>query len=162
MDIADKNNWVMAGSVLKKMKKSTKDAPKGVLKKTGLKNCHSYTVIDVREIMLDNNELEYLVFLRNPTGNFYLKESEVWNGDWSPLSDKWTPKTRKQVNYHLTEMDMKRAKAKAIIEMQNSNGDASKKKKKKKKKRKNDEELDETMLTDESMDDLEGGEVGEE
>ena len=95
MTIADKNSWIMSGSILKKMKKFTKNAPKGNIKSVGLKNCHSYTVIDVREVVLDNGELEYLLFLRNPTGNFYLKDNEVWNGDWSPLSDKWTPKIRK-------------------------------------------------------------------
>ena len=99
---ADQQSWIMAASVLKKMKKSTKNAPKGVLKRVGLKNCHSYTLLDVREVVLDNGELEYLLFLRNPTGNFYLKEDEVWKGDWGPLSDKWTPKVRKQVNYFLT------------------------------------------------------------
>lgn len=85
----------MAGSIIKKMKKSTKDAPKGVLKTIGLKNFHSYTVLDVREVVLDNGELEYLVFLRNPTGNFYLKDDEVWKGDWGPTSKRWTDKVRK-------------------------------------------------------------------
>ena len=68
----------MTGSVLKKMKQATKEAPLGVLAQIGLKNCHSYTVIDVKEVVLDNGELEYLLFLRNPTGNFYNKDSEVW------------------------------------------------------------------------------------
>jgi len=85
----------MTGSVLKKMKSQTKDAPKGVLRKVGLKNCHSYTIIDAREVVLDSGELEYLVFIRNPTGNFYIKDDEVWNGDWGPLSSKWTNKVRK-------------------------------------------------------------------
>jgi len=61
----------------------------------GLKNEHSYTVIDVKEIVLDNNEIEYLLFLRNPAGNFYQKDDEVWKGDWGPHSLKWTAKTRK-------------------------------------------------------------------
>ena len=87
---ADKNSWIMTGSVLKKMKAATKDAPMGCLKKIGLKNQHSYTVLDVREVILDNGELEYLLFLRNPTGNFYSKDSEVWQGDWGPRSSKWT------------------------------------------------------------------------
>jgi hypothetical protein len=91
------------------MKKVTRDAPNGVLKKIGLKNCHSYTVIDIREILLDNGELEYMVFLRNPTGNIYCKEDEVWKGDWSPLSSKWTMKVRKQLNYWVTEEDRKKA-----------------------------------------------------
>ena len=95
MTVANNNSWIMTASCLKKMKKKLKDAPKGVLKEIGLKNCHSYTVIDVKEVVLDNGELEYLVFLRNPTGNFFCKEDEVWKGDWSPLSDKWTTKVRK-------------------------------------------------------------------
>jgi hypothetical protein len=95
LTVADQSSWVMCGSVLKKMKRATKNAPAGVLKGVGLKNCHSYTFVDVREIVLDNGELEYMVFLRNPTGNIFNKEDEVWKGDWSPLSDKWTLKTRK-------------------------------------------------------------------
>jgi hypothetical protein len=38
MSIADKNGWVMCGSVLKKMKKATLEAPLGVLREIGLKN----------------------------------------------------------------------------------------------------------------------------
>jgi len=60
----------------------------------GLKNQHCYTIIDVREVTLDNGDLEYLLFLRNPTGNFFLKDHEIWKGDWGPLSDKWTDKVR--------------------------------------------------------------------
>jgi hypothetical protein len=95
MSIADKNSWIMCGSILKKMRPATRDAPLGVLKEVGLKNQHSYTILDVREVVLDNGELEYLVFILNPTGNFYLKTDEIWKGDWSPLSSKWTPKVRK-------------------------------------------------------------------
>jgi len=38
MNIADRNSWIMTGSVLKVMKKVTKDAEMGVLKSVGLKN----------------------------------------------------------------------------------------------------------------------------
>lgn len=92
---ADTNDWIMCGSVLKSMKESTKNEPIGVLQKLGLKNCHSYTIIDVREIMLDDGQLEHLLFLRNPTGNIFNKKNEIWNGDYGPWSNKWTPKTRK-------------------------------------------------------------------
>jgi len=75
----------------------------------GLKNCHSYTVIDVREVLLENGDLEYLVFVRNPTGNIFNKASEVWKGDYGPTSDKWTPKVRAQCNYWCTAAQMKEA-----------------------------------------------------
>ena len=29
--------------------------------------------------------------MRNPTGNIYNKKKEIWNGDYSPMSEKWTP-----------------------------------------------------------------------
>lgn len=162
MSIADKNSWIMCGSVLKKMKKFTHNAPMGVLKKVGLKNCHSYTVIDVREVVLDNGELEYLVFLRNPTGNFYLKDDEVWKGDWSPLSDKWTPRIRKQVGYYLTAEDIARAKKKAQIEMQGwKEGNNNKNKKKKKKKKKLMDTEVESEEEDEEVEN-EGGENKQE
>ena len=134
----DKNNYVMTGSILKSMKKETKDKPQGYLKELGLKNCHSYTIIDVREITLDNSDIEYLLFLRNPTGNLYNKDDEVWKGDWSPLSDKWTPRTRRQCNYHVTEKLILEAKARGRAELRafkteaNQPKRAAKKKKKKK------------------------------
>lgn len=69
---------------------------------------HSYTIVDVREVILDNGEFEYMLFMRNPAGNFYLKESEVWKGDWGPTSSKWTQKVRDQLNYHVTEEEMEK------------------------------------------------------
>lgn len=72
------------------MSRQLMDLPMDSLKKVGIKNCHSYTIIDVREVILDNDEIELMVFLRNPTGNFFMKEDEVWKGDYSQLSQKWT------------------------------------------------------------------------
>ena len=83
----------------------------------GLKNCHSYTVLDVKEIVLENGELEYLAFVMNPTGNFFMKDDEVWKGDWGPMSDKWTEKTRKQLSYYVTPQDMARAKKRQKVEV---------------------------------------------
>jgi len=96
----------MTGSVLKNMKKKTKEAEMGILRRVGLKNQHSYNVVDVREVILDSSEVEYLLFIRNPAGNFYQKEDEVWKGDWGPLSKKWTKKTRRQCNYYLTVQEI--------------------------------------------------------
>jgi hypothetical protein len=131
MATADRNSWIMTGSIMKNMKKSTKDAPLGCLKAVGLKNCHSYTVIDVREVILDTGELEYLLFLRNPTGNFYNKDGEIWSGDWGPKSSKWTNKVRKQLDYFVTEKDMEKAKQEGIKDLlgtaQNFMGKGSKK-----------------------------------
>ena len=53
-----------------------------------------------------------MVFLRNPTGNFFLKDDEVWKGEYSQLSEKWTDNIREQLNYHVTEEDIKKAKQK--------------------------------------------------
>ena len=95
MQLADNNGWVMTASILKRMKKATDKAPKGVLREIGLRNLHSYSVVDVREVILDNGEIEYLVFMRNPTGNFFMKDHEVYKGDWGRGSSKWTDKVRK-------------------------------------------------------------------
>ena len=56
---------------MKVMKKKTQQAEMGILKRVGLKNQHSYNIVDVREVILDNSEVEYLLFVRNPAGNFY-------------------------------------------------------------------------------------------
>ena len=58
---------------------------------------------------MDNGDIEYMIFLRNPTGNFYCKDYEVWQGDWGPASKLWTKKTRKQLNYYVTPEEMKKA-----------------------------------------------------
>lgn len=107
---ADMNSYIMTGSVLKSAHWNIKNKPSGYLKEVGLKNCHSYTIIDVREVILENGDIEYLLFIRNPTGNIFLKKDEVWKGDWSPLSTMWTGRTRKQLNYTITEDDIKQAK----------------------------------------------------
>ena len=112
MQLADNNSWIMTCSILKRMKKTTDKAPKGVLREIGLRNLHSYSVIDVREVILDNGEIEYLVFLRNPTGNFFMKDHEIWKGDWGMNSSKWTDKVRKQVNYYVTPKDVQKAQKK--------------------------------------------------
>ena len=96
MEIADANSWVMTCSILKKMKDDLKNNPsETVLRDRGLRNIHSYTIIDTKEVKLDDGSIEKLLFLRNPTGNFYCKDHEIWNGDWAPLSDKWTESVRK-------------------------------------------------------------------
>jgi hypothetical protein len=115
MNIADSNGWIMTSSILKSMKEVTRTSMKDdrILEAVGLKNCHSYTLVDVREIILDNGEMEYMLFMRNPTGNFYNKEHEVWKGDWGPTSSKWTEKTRKQLNYWVTPESMKEEQKRA-------------------------------------------------
>lgn len=113
------------------MKPEIKDLPPDSLKKIGLKNQHSYTLVDVREVILASGELEYLVFLRNPTGNFFMKDAEVWKGDWGPRSELWdkNPKLRKQLNYEVTEKDIQKWRRKQIKEIKKF---AKAKKKKKK------------------------------
>ena len=91
-------------------------------------------MIDVREVLLDNGEIEYLLFLRNPAGNFYQREDEVWMGDWSPKSDKWTTKTRKQCNYYLTLEEIKDAFARGKAELREFMKKPKEKKEKKAKK----------------------------
>ena len=144
MQIADRNSWIMTGSVLKIMKPYLKDLPKGSLKQVGIKNQHSYTIIDVREVVLDTGEIEYLLFIRNPAGNFYQRDEEIWKGDWSPLSSKWTDKIRKQCNYWLTEEEVEEAKKRGKQELRDFNRKPKEPKepKPKKKKKKEGEETE--------------------
>lgn len=44
--------------------------------------------------------------MRNPTGNFYMKEHEIWKGDWGPFSAKWTDHVREQLDYWVDEKDV--------------------------------------------------------
>ena len=132
----------MTASVLKIMKPWLADLPKGSLKSVGIKNQHSYTVIDVREIVLATGEIDYLMFLRNPAGNFYQRDDEIWNGDWSPLSDKWTDAIRKQVDYWLTEEEILEAKKRGRAELREFNKKPKVAKIKKVKKMKEGEETE--------------------
>lgn len=138
MSIADRNSWIMTCSILKNMKKDSRLAKMGFLKDIGLINQHSYTIIDVKELVLDNGDIEYMLFLRNPAGNFWLKDDEVSKLDWGPRSAKWTPKTRKQCNYYPTEEQMQKAKEKGLNALKKfqEREDVPKLKKSKKKKAK--------------------------
>ena len=66
--------------------------------------------------MLANGELEYLVFLSNPTGNFFMRDNEVWKGDWGPKSEKWdlNPKLRALLSYEITEKEIQKFRRKQI------------------------------------------------
>lgn len=109
-------DYIICASIQKKMKDAIKDKEKFYLPdKLGLKNCHSYHIIKIQEVELDNGDLEYLLFIRNPTGNIYLKDNEVSKLKWNPRDEEsWTPKVRKQCNYYTTLRDyveaLKRAK----------------------------------------------------
>eukprot|EP00347_Sterkiella_histriomuscorum_P017724 403348238 len=67
----------------------TTNAAKELLEKLGLIGNHSYGVLDVREIKLENGMQERLIKIRNPWGDF------EWNGDWGDDSELWTPKLEK-------------------------------------------------------------------
>lgn len=59
MSVADGNGWIMTASILKSQKKKLELAKpeERILETVGLKNCHSYSILDVREIQLDNGEM---------------------------------------------------------------------------------------------------------
>eukprot|EP00347_Sterkiella_histriomuscorum_P016663 403352333 len=82
---AEKKGFLIAASAGKT------DASKELLKNLGLVGSHSYGVLDVREVTLDNGRQEKLIKIRNPWGNF------EWNGDWGDESKLWTPSLEKQV-----------------------------------------------------------------
>jgi len=84
MNNASKNGSIMACSISKLMKKETKESEIGILRRVGLKNMHTYNITDVKEVILDNKEIEYLLEIRNPSNHFYYKEDEIWRGDWGP------------------------------------------------------------------------------
>lgn len=71
--------------------KLTEDVSEKDLDEQGLIDNHSYTLMGVFKVTLDDMSEERLVKVRNPYG---FKE---WNGDWSDKSKKWTVKTRAQV-----------------------------------------------------------------
>lgn len=99
-------SYIVTASINKKMKKSLKDIKEAdhFPKELGLKNCHTYHLVKIQQVKLDNGDLEYLCFMRNPTGNIYLKDGEVSKLQWSPRDDQsWTPKLRQQCNYYTTK-----------------------------------------------------------
>jgi len=50
----------------------------------------------------------------NPTGNFFMKDDEVWKGDWGPSSGLWdeNPKVKAQLCYDLKPKDILKWKKK--------------------------------------------------
>ncbi|KAF8969516.1 hypothetical protein BGZ46_010680 [Entomortierella lignicola] len=60
----------------------------GVMDKNGIQSGHAYSVLRVAEF-----EGERLVLVRNPWG--YVE----WNGEWSDVSDKWTPEAKVALDY---------------------------------------------------------------
>ena len=80
---AESKGYLIAASA------GTTKASKELLEKLGLIGNHSYGILDVREITMDDGSKERLVKVRNPWGDF------EWNGDWGDDSELWTPKLEK-------------------------------------------------------------------
>ena len=66
------------------------------LSKIGLLTNHSYQIIDTAILRQNANEVK-LLKIKNPWG------TNVWNGDWSENSGKWTETFRKNVGYEEKE-----------------------------------------------------------
>eukprot|EP01065_Artemidia_motanka_P029917 TRINITY_DN3597_c0_g2_i1.p1 TRINITY_DN3597_c0_g2~~TRINITY_DN3597_c0_g2_i1.p1 ORF type:complete len:812 (+),score=254.33 TRINITY_DN3597_c0_g2_i1:1275-3710(+) len=58
--------------------------PRGSQRKVGLVAGHSYTLLNVVEVELDDGRPEQLLRIRNPHG-----DAREWNGDWSDSSPLW-------------------------------------------------------------------------
>lgn len=61
----------------------------------GIKYNHTYTVLDARPVTLANAYTDLILLVRNPTNKN--SRGEQWKGDWNPLCDLWTKKTKQQV-----------------------------------------------------------------
>ena len=61
----------------------------------GIKYSHTYTVLDARPVTLANAYTDLILLVRNPTNKN--SRGEQWKGDWNPLCDLWTKKTKQQV-----------------------------------------------------------------
>jgi len=68
-------------------------ASKELLKEVGLIQNHSYTVLEVYDVVIDDQNLEYLLKIRNPWGN------TEWIGDWSDHSNLWTEDIKMKLRY---------------------------------------------------------------
>jgi calpain-15 len=69
------------------------DVSKSEVKKLGLVDAHAYSLIAAREIEDDSGKKVRLIQIRNPWGK------KEWQGDWGDKSDKWTEKTKDQVDF---------------------------------------------------------------
>ena len=94
MNNAAKHGSILTCSISKQMKRQIKDSEIGILKHLGLKNLHTYNIINVKEVIQEDLEIEYLLEIRNPSNHAFFRDDEIWKGDWGPESDKWTYKTR--------------------------------------------------------------------
>ena len=64
------------------------------LENIGLIQKHSYTLIQITQISLEQGKTEYLFKLRNPWGG-----KDGWNGDWSDNSNLWNERIKNQLNF---------------------------------------------------------------
>lgn len=62
------------------------------MKNIGLIDAHAYSLLAAK-VVDDNGRNVRLVKVRNPWGK------REWKGDWSDGDKKWTPHTKKQVEY---------------------------------------------------------------
>ncbi len=72
-------------------------ASKELLKEVGLIQNHSYTVLEVYDVVIDDQNLEYLLKIKNPWGN------TEWIGDWSDHSNLWTEDIKLKLKYQKTD-----------------------------------------------------------
>ena len=59
----------------------------------GLISGHCYSILDIKEVTLNDITTENLIQLRNPWGH------KEWTGDWSDDSNKWTEELRKELKW---------------------------------------------------------------
>jgi len=72
-------------------------ASKELLKEVGLIQNHSYTVLEVYDVVIDEQNTEYLLKIRNPWGH------TEWIGDWSDHSNLWTEDIKTKLRYQKIE-----------------------------------------------------------
>ena len=64
------------------------------LENVGLIQKHSYTLMQITQISLEQGKTEYLFKLRNPWGG-----KNGWKGDWSDNSNLWNERIKNQLNF---------------------------------------------------------------
>ena len=88
--MADRMKMPMATAVASM---ADEDLSRTEVKRAGLVDAHAYSLIGAKIVETDNGRKVRLIQIRNPWGK------KEWSGDWGDKSDKWTPKTKSQVNF---------------------------------------------------------------
>jgi calpain-15 len=96
---ASKRKWVVTAStpvLPDEFSSQSEESQRWIsIKGRGIKYNHTYTILEVKPVLLANDYQDIIAMFRNPSGKS--SRGLQWYGDWGPECDLWSKDTKKQV-----------------------------------------------------------------